>query len=466
MDEATFDQLTRAVGAAGTRRRLLGVVSGLGLGGLLGVFADESAEAKRKRQGHKHRKNKKNNGNGKGNGNGGNGGLGSTQCVATGGDCDQDSDCCSSNCFTFSCAEKVHSCSGTRCVPPAKGCAGNVCCNGSVACDVCCDPGITQCNQQGNCCAANCAGRQCGPDGCGNGGTCGTCPTNSTCNQAGQCIPNCVPQCQGKQCGPDQCGGICGNCPSGSVCDVQHGQCVAVPNCDVCPTCRYTTVQAAVQDLNGPATIKICPGTYDEAIFVTRNLTLVGSGQGNGAGDTILQWSGQNGVVVINDNVDSFTLKDLRITGATDGGITSEATTLTMTNCTVTANRGRSAGIQSSGTLIMTGCTISDNAQTQAAEAFGGGISALGGATLTNCTVTGNSAISTNAANSALGGGIYVFAGTLTLSGTSVTGNSTNGNGGGVYLDEAANGLVLHNNSSITNNTPNNCASAETGQCA
>lgn len=460
MDGTAFDRLTRAIGSPGSRRRLLGVAASFGLGGVLSGISVEQGEARKKRN-----KRKKNNR--KGNGNSGNSSPGGEQCVATGGDCNQDSDCCSNNCFDFSCAEKVHTCAGTHCLPPAKGCNGNTCCNGDIACDVCCDPGISQCNRQGNCCAPNCAGRQCGPDGCGNGGTCGSCPSNFVCNQeSGECISVCQPQCQGKVCGPNGCGGDCGKCGSGTKCDEDTGQCIVVPNCDVCPNCQYTTVQAAVQDANGPSTIKICPGVYNESIYVLRNLTLVGSGQGNGAGDTILQWSGQNGVVVANGNVDTFTLKDLRVTGAPDGGgVGSQAATTTVTDCTITGIRSGGSGIQSGGTLIMTGCTISDNVQTGSADVFGGGISAFGDTTLTNCTVTGNKAISTGDPNQAQGGGIYMSEGTLTLSGTSVTGNSTNGSGGGVYLDEEAQGIVMHSNSSITSNTPDNCASTQQGQC-
>lgn len=76
-------------------------------------------------------------------------------------------------------------------------------------------------------CAPSCAGKQCGPNGCG--GSCGSCatPPNTTCNASGQCV--CSPSCGGKSCGPDGCGGVCGSCGSGSYC--------ASGNCATCPTC-------------------------------------------------------------------------------------------------------------------------------------------------------------------------------------------------------------------------------------
>ncbi|NMB74068.1 MAG: hypothetical protein GYA21_02940 [Myxococcales bacterium] len=79
-------------------------------------------------------------------------------------------------------------------------------------------------------CTPQCTGKECGPDGCG--GSCGTCPANQTCDNAGQCI-GCTPQCQGKQCGPDGCGGECGTCGAGEVCD-SSGVCQEVGKSSGC----------------------------------------------------------------------------------------------------------------------------------------------------------------------------------------------------------------------------------------
>ena len=80
-------------------------------------------------------------------------------------------------------------------------------------------------------CAPQCEGKQCGDDGCG--GSCGGCDIGLVC-EAGQCIAGpCVPACQGKDCGPDGCGGECGACPEGQGCSAE-GLCfdVCVPACD------------------------------------------------------------------------------------------------------------------------------------------------------------------------------------------------------------------------------------------
>lgn len=172
----------RAVAADSSRRRLLGALTGLGLGGVLALRDGDDAAAekpgdrlrrrkqqhRRKRRNSKRRNNGKNGGNHKNNG----GGLGSSECGATGNDCNQDSDCCTGNCFNFACAETVRQCSagGTTvpCRPAAKGCAGSQCCHGALSCnDGCCSADANQCNAGGNCCVPNCAGKACGPDGCG-----------------------------------------------------------------------------------------------------------------------------------------------------------------------------------------------------------------------------------------------------------------------------------------------------------
>lgn len=75
-------------------------------------------------------------------------------------------------------------------------------------------------------CTPQCAGKQCGSDGCG--GTCGTCASGQTCSLSSQCA--CTPSCTGKQCGPDGCGGVCGQCAGGEVCSAA-GACTCSPNC-------------------------------------------------------------------------------------------------------------------------------------------------------------------------------------------------------------------------------------------
>lgn len=97
-------------------------------------------------------------------------------------------------------------------------------------------------------CVPDCAGKQCGNDGCG--GSCGVCPLNTICEN-NVCaarrispqidsaslppiqsalpppgtgvptqprLPSCISDCTGKQCGDNGCGGSCGTCAAGISC--------------------------------------------------------------------------------------------------------------------------------------------------------------------------------------------------------------------------------------------------------
>lgn len=470
MDGSTFDKLTRVVSTAGSRRYVLGLLASLGLGGVLSTLDGDDAAAKRKRNHHPGKRKEKRQRRRKSRGNGGKGGNGVTpspQCAATGSDCAQDSDCCTNNCFNLTCAEKAHTCGGgsnpQQCVPPAKGCGGNTCCYGAVACSGnCCSGAANQCNPQGECCAPNCAGKQCGADGCGAGGTCGTCPSGSTCDEdTGQCHSTCVPQCQGKTCGPDGCGGVCGTCNADSVC--HQGTC---QRCDVCPSCTFTSVQAALD--SGQSTIHICPGTYNESLLIERGQTVIGYGQGTGPGDTIIRSPGGRVISTLGAE-GPITLRGLHITGGTTSpedtggcGVDQDGGHLTLIDCTVTGNNGGGSAIATDGdSLTLKGCTVSNNRVFASETVRGGGISVIAPiSTLTDCVITGNSADAGGDFPDAAGGGLYYFTGTHTISNTSVTDNSTNGDsaGGGIWAESGTVSVTLVNGSVVSDNQPNNCA--------
>ena len=83
-------------------------------------------------------------------------------------------------------------------------------------------------------CTPSCAGTECGADGCG--GSCGDCVGGALCNAFGSCYEptKCNPDCAGKECGADGCGGSCGDCIGGALCD-DLGSCyqpnVCTPDC-------------------------------------------------------------------------------------------------------------------------------------------------------------------------------------------------------------------------------------------
>ena len=104
--------------------------------------------------------------------------------------------------------------------------------------------------------------------------------------------------------------------------------------------------------------------------------------------------------------------------------------TATLTGCTVSGNSANyGGGLWNSGTATLTGCTISGNS-----AYMGGGVENFkyGQATLTNCTISGNSA--------SLGGGLSNY-GHATLTACTVSGNTATNTaqnpatnpGGGIY---------------------------------
>ncbi len=91
---------------------------------------------------------------------------------------------------------------------------------------------------EGVCCHPQCVGRNCGDDGCG--GTCGSCFDAQGGVAPELCVggvcqpPPCQPYCGTRNCGDDGCGGSCGSCfnAQGALAPelCQNGTC-CVPNC-------------------------------------------------------------------------------------------------------------------------------------------------------------------------------------------------------------------------------------------
>jgi hypothetical protein len=264
---------------------------------------------------------------------------------------------------------------------------------------------------------------------------------------------------------------VSGRCCAGAV--PVSGVCQA---CDVCASgCEFATVQAAIDAAAPGATIAICPGRYREDLAVNGVVTLVGAGDGAGAGDTIIQGTGQNSVVTIGEEF--VTLERLRLTGGgggiynrgttrvigctvsgnvadgDGGGIYHRAGALTLTDCVISGNqagaRGGGISIDSppAATLEMIGCTVSGNVAVEA----GGGIFNRGTLRLTASEVSGNEADT--------GGGVFNngSGARITLDAQSrVTGNTASDTGGGIYN---VNGTVtLASSTIVSGNTPNNCA--------
>jgi len=114
-------------------------------------------------------------------------------------------------------------------------------------------------------------------------------------------------------------------------------------------------------------------------------------------------------------SISGLTISGGKTTG-NGGGLYNNGGTATLTNCTVSGNSASNGGgLWSCGTAMLTNCTVSGNS---ASGYFGGGLYNHGTATLTNCTVSGNSA--------GFVGGLYNSFGSsrTTLTNTIVAGNT------------------------------------------
>lgn len=104
---------------------------------------------------------------------------------------------------------------------------------------------------------------------------------------------------------------------------------------------------------------------------------------------------------------------------------------------------GVNTGTGEKGSFTMGGGTITGNTATQ----NGGGVYVAGG----TFTMSDTATIQDNTATTH-GGGVHVGDGTFTMNGGIITGNTTDGNGAGVYLDGANAKVTLNNTSSISGN--------------
>jgi hypothetical protein len=259
-------------------------------------------------------------------------------------------------------------------------------------------------------CAQSCGG-------CCTGETCHAGTSAQACGRNGAPCVTCAnptPACAGQVCAACS---VSTQCPAGTLCLEDVCQ-----TCDVCGSgCSYATPTEAVADPAGPATIRLCPGIYQAHLTIRRDVHLIGAGNGNRAGDTILDGAGSVGVVTV---IPGFrvTLQRLRITGAAphnDGGsITNTGSFLTLRDCLVTGNSATyGGGIDNRGYLEL------DHSEITLNDAQSGG----GVYNRVNCTaiLRNGSTISRNSATSPpgiSGGGIF-NQGTVDASGGSISGN-------------------------------------------
>jgi hypothetical protein len=226
-----------------------------------------------------------------------------------------------------------------------------------------------------------------------------------------------------------------------------------------CPPYGNDNLQAAITAAAPGATIMV-KGTCGGHFTIPTNLTLSGSpsatlnGQGTGRPLTIA-----GGVTVTLNNL-TIMGGYLTASGApgAGGGIFSFNATLTLNNCVVTGNTASAGGGIASGTpgptqagmLTLNSTSVTNNV------AFEGGAGGIlnhnGTAVISNSRITGNTApggggIANGNGNGGAGGG-----GTLTINGSTISGNSATGGPDGGAGGIANGGSLTMSNSTVSGN--------------
>ncbi len=193
-------------------------------------------------------------------------------------------------------------------------------------------------------------------------------------------------------------------------------------------TCYDTIGHALAQATDGD-TINISANTYNEILYIKKSVNLVGTSEGPYPGvRTVIRSNYPNAPVIHIMLGKTVHLSTLEITGGhySNGG----------------------GGILNIGVLYMTDVIVDHNSTTS----IGGGILNIGSLIMVDSLVQYNTAIGPNPYwyQAGYGGGIYNHQGTVTLTGTDVSYNTSNGRGGGLYTNgdlTMTDGNISHNES-------------------
>jgi CSLREA domain-containing protein len=174
----------------------------------------------------------------------------------------------------------------------------------------------------------------------------------------------------------------------------------------------------------------------------TGDLTLQNVTVRNGCADGSVDFGG--GILVYSNGTLNAMGSTISGNSAGSGGGIGNFGIATITNSTISGNsaRGSGGGIWNFDTVTITNSTISGNS-----AGFGGGIRNFGIATITNSTISGNSAGS-------FGGGIYNEMGTVTITNGTISGNSAASfSGGGIIVSSGTANLSFVTIASNSANT-------------
>ena len=222
----------------------------------------------------------------------------------------------------------------------------------------------------------------------------------------------------------------------------------------------YTEIQLAIDAAAAEGdTVLVKPGEYVITVPITfRGKAITVRGEA-GADATVIRMAEEPAdpdrasvVIFESGETEASVLEGVTLTGGKGsllsgssskfgGGVQCVGASPTLTNCTISGNSaswGGGGGVycyQSSPTL--TNCTISGN---WARYGAGGGVYCYESSpTLTNCMISGNSAVLSEYAS---GGGVYCSGSSPTLTNCTISGNSAVGFGGGVYCSGSSPSLT------------------------
>ncbi len=219
------------------------------------------------------------------------------------------------------------------------------------------------------------------------------------------------------------------------------------------PSAPYPTIQAAINAVVSGDQIEVAPGTYNEAInFLGKGIRLYSSG---GPAGTTIDATGLNSSVVTCNSFEGANtiLQGFTVTGGNavegyaGGGMSNEASSPTVINCTFSGNQATVGGgmanyiweATDSCNPTVTNCTFSGNT-----AVAGGGMCNIGSSpTVTNCTFSGNSA--------PYGGGMWNFDASPTVTNCTFSSNTSDTRGSGMHNEYLSNPTVT--NCTFTSNT-------------
>jgi hypothetical protein len=195
------------------------------------------------------------------------------------------------------------------------------------------------------------------------------------------------------------------------------------------------TINGAIGKASSGDTIYVATGTYtsstgDEVVPIDKSITLSGGWNS--------EFTAQSGMSTIDG-------QGARRSVTVSSGVTASIERFVVQYGLSTDSLAGGGGINNSGTLTVTNSTITSNT----AFIFGGGISNSGTMTLNNSAVTANKVRDGVGG----GGGLYNFGGSLTLNNSTVSSNSVGAGGeGGGILSFLSSGTLILNNSTVTGN--------------